>query len=97
MDVITAVLSRRLPPVSSIRLDVPDCISRMIQMMTQKIINDRYQSASGVKYDLIQIQKFLGDGDTDKLNEFEITTRDVSSFFVLPTAMIGRQNEYDKV
>jgi serine/threonine protein kinase len=97
MDIIQAVLGRRLPLVSSIRMDVPDVIGRIIQKMTAKTIGERYHSVSGLRYDLMEIRKLLGDGNSAALKHWQIATKDVSSFFVLPTFMIGRQQEHDDV
>ena len=41
MDTIRAVLGRRLPLISSIRLDIPDVIGRIVQKATAKAIGDR--------------------------------------------------------
>ncbi|KHJ34711.1 putative hsp90-like protein [Erysiphe necator] len=97
MDIIQAVLGRRLPLVSNIRLDIPDVIGRIIQKMTSKMIGDRYHSASGLKYDLVEVRRLLGIGDSLALKNWKIATRDVSSFFILPTIMIGRSKERDKI
>lgn len=97
MDIIQGVLGRRLPSVSSVRLDIPDVIGRIIQKMTAKIIGDRYHSASGLRYDLMEVRRLLGAGDSASLKHFKIASRDVSSFFILPTAMIGRTEEHDEV
>jgi hypothetical protein len=42
---------------------------------------------------LVKVQEFLGDGDWLALKEWRIGTKDVSSFFMLPAIMIGRQHE----
>ena len=97
MDVVQAVLSKRPMPVSSKRIDIPDVLSAIIQKMTVKQIDERYHSASGLKYDLVMVQKFLGDGDCDGLNDFKIATRDVSSYFNLPSQMVGREKEHDQI
>lgn len=93
MDIIQSVLGRRITPVSSKRMDVPDIISSIIQKMTQKQIDERYHSATGLKYDLLEVQRILEDGDGEALKNFKIGTRDISSFFVLPTAIFGRDEE----
>ena len=49
--------------------------------MTQKQIDERYHSVSGLKHDLMEIHKMLGTGDGEALKDFVIGTRDVSSFF----------------
>ncbi|KAI9811780.1 MAG: hypothetical protein M1827_005325 [Pycnora praestabilis] len=95
MDIIQCVLSRRIAPASSKRLDIPDILSAIIQKMTQKQIDDRYHSVSGLKYDLLELRRILGDGDGEALRNLKIGTRDVSSFFILPSNMFGRQKEHD--
>lgn len=97
MEVVQGVLSRRIAPVSSKRFDIPDVVSAIIQKMTMKQIDERYHSASGLKYDLITLQKILGDGDGEALKSFKIATRDVSSSFNLPTEMVGRKAEHDQI
>lgn len=97
IDIIQAVLGRRIPPVSSKRMDVPEVISSIIQKMTQKQIDERYHSTSGLKHDLVEIQRILGDGDGKALINFKIGLKDVSSFFVLPTNIFGRAPEREKI
>lgn len=97
MDIIQAVLGRRLPTVSSIRLDIPDVIGRIVQKMTAKTIGERYHSVSGLRYDLMEVRNLLGAGDSTALQNWVIATKDVSSFFILPTIMIGRTEEHDQV
>ena len=97
MDIIQAVLGKRLPSVSSMRMDIPDVIGRIIQKMTAKIIGDRYHSASGLRYDLTEVRRLLGVGDSASLKHWQIATKDVSSFFILPNVMMGRSREHDDV
>ncbi|KAL2263101.1 hypothetical protein VTK26DRAFT_8184 [Humicola hyalothermophila] len=93
LDIVQGVLGRRIPSVTAIRLDVPDVIGRIIQKCTAKNVADRYHSAGGLRYDLVAVQKMLGDGDSAALRDWPIGTRDVSSSFRLPTSMIGRDRE----
>jgi serine/threonine protein kinase len=97
MDIIQAVLGKRLPSVSSMRMDIPDVIGRIIQKMTAKSIGDRYHSASGLRYDLTEVRRLLGVGDSATLRHWHIATKDVSSFFILPNVMMGRTKEHDEV
>ncbi|KAI0837355.1 putative histidine kinase HHK1p [Hypoxylon sp. FL0890] len=94
LDIVQCVLSRRIPLVSNIRTDVPDVLGRIIQKCTSKNVSDRYHSASGLRHDLQTIQKFLGNGDWKALKEWHIASKDISSFFMLPTAMVGREKEH---
>lgn len=97
MDIIQGVLGRRLPLVSTVRMDIPDVISKIIQKMTAKNIGERYHSVSGLRYDLVEVRRLLGAGDSTALKNWRISTKDVSSFFILPAIMIGRSDEHDEV
>ncbi|KOS21703.1 Peroxide stress-activated histidine kinase mak2 [Escovopsis weberi] len=93
LDIVQGVLGRRIANVATIRIDVPDVIGRIIQKCTAKTVAERYHSVSGLRYDLAKVQEHLGNGDLAALKDFPIGTHDVSSFFMLPTAMIGRGDE----
>ena len=93
LEVVQSVLSRRIPLLSSRRLDIPECLSQVIAKMTQKKIDDRYHSTTGLKHDLVQIKKLLCDGNSEELESFEIGTKDISCFFTLPNFQIGRERE----
>jgi signal transduction histidine kinase/predicted ATPase/CheY-like chemotaxis protein/serine/threonine protein kinase len=93
LDIVQGVLGRRIPNVIAYRMDVPEVIGRIIQKCTSKNVNDRYHSASGLRSDLVQVQQFLTAGDHAALKDWQIASRDVSSFFILPTKMIGRDKE----
>ncbi|KAL9031107.1 MAG: hypothetical protein Q9196_000842 [Gyalolechia fulgens] len=97
MDIMQAVLGKRIPPISNLRLDVPDVLSSIIQRMTQKQIDDRYHSASGLKHDLVELKRLLGEGDAEGLVNFQIGSKDVSSSFVLPPLLLGRSQERRKI
>ena len=97
IDIIQGVLSRRIPSVASKRLDIPDAVSEIIQKMTRKQIDERYHSTSGLKYDFVELQRILMNGEGQSLQGFKIGTRDVSSFFVLPTALFGRTKQRDEI
>ena len=93
LDVIQAVLGQRLPLISSLRLDIPEVIGRIIQKATAKTVWDRYHSVGGLRYDLVEVRRLLGLGDVSQLQKWEIATKDVSPSFILPQAMMGRATE----
>ncbi|KAJ4303573.1 Chk1 protein kinase [Kalmusia sp. IMI 367209] len=93
LEVMQNVLSKRIPPVSSRRMDIPDILSSVIQRMTQKNIEERYHSTSGLKFDLIKIRELLSEGDSEGLINFRIGSKDISCFFNLPLKQIGRDKE----
>ncbi|KAI0536913.1 putative histidine kinase HHK1p [Xylaria digitata] len=97
LDIVQCVLNRRIPMVSNIRHDIPEAISRIIQKCTSKHIPDRYNSASGLRYDLQSVQKLLEVGDQEALKNWTVASKDVSSYFMLPTAMVGRDKEREEI
>lgn len=97
LDIVQGVLGRRIFNVSTVRLDVPDAIGRIVQKCTAKNVHDRYHSASGLRHDLIEVRKFLENGDLASLKDWQVASRDVSSFFMLPTDMIGREEPREQL
>ena len=97
LDIIHAVLNRRIPSVSSKRIDIPEIVSQIVQKMTQKQIDDRYNSISGLKYDLVEAERILGEGDTDAQSNFAIASKDPSSFFKIPSERFGRSQEFQQI
>ncbi|PHH60810.1 hypothetical protein CDD81_1161 [Ophiocordyceps australis] len=97
LDIVQGVLGRRIPNVSTVRMDIPDAVGRIVQKCTAKNVAERYHSASGLRHDLMRVQQLLADGDSCALKELTIGSKDVSSFFLLPTSMIGRHEEREKL
>ncbi|KAF2711786.1 hypothetical protein K504DRAFT_465522 [Pleomassaria siparia CBS 279.74] len=97
LDVMQNVLSKRIPPVSSKRMDIPGALSHVIQRMTQKNIEERYHSTSGVKFDLIRIRELLSEGDGESLKSFQVGSKDISCFFNLPVKQIGREIQHKAI
>jgi serine/threonine protein kinase len=97
MDIIQAVLGKRLPLVSNVRLDIPAVVGRIIQRATAKNVADRYHSVSGMRNDFVEVRKLLGTGDSAKLQDLKIATKDVSPSFILPELMVGRTSDHDTI
>lgn len=93
LEIMQSLLSRRVPTVDSVRPDVPHIISQVIQKMTHKKMDDRYQSSSGLKHDLVKIKELLSEGDATALESFQLGRKDVSCFFNLPNLQIGRDEQ----
>ena len=97
LDIVQGVLGRRIPIVSAVRLDVPEVLGRIIQKCTSKNVGDRYHSVKGLRHDLQKVQEFLVEGDLLALKEWQIASKDVSSFFMLPAIMVGRTQEREQI
>jgi hypothetical protein len=97
MDILQAVLGQRLPSVSNTRLDIPEVVGRIIQKATEKTISERYNSMSGLRHDLVEVRRLLSTGDSARLLNWEIATKDVSPYFILPKLVVGRAEEHDAI
>ena len=97
IDVVQAVLSRKIPLVTARRLDVPEVVAAAIEKMTRKQIDERYQSMSGLRFDFETVRSHLRSGNRAFLDSFKIGSHDVSSFFVLPNIVLGRQEQHDTI
>ena len=97
IEIVQKVLSGRIPHVSNHRMDVPKAISQIVAKMTARSMEERYQSVSGVRHDLVAVSRLLGEGDVSGLDTFKVASRDVSSFFILPGKTFGRQKERVKI
>jgi serine/threonine protein kinase len=97
LDIMQSVLSRRIPLAHTIRSDVPEALSAIIAKMTNRSMDDRYNSISGVKHDLQQLKKILVDADKEALAAFKVGTNDISSFFMLPCHLVGRVEQRDTI
>ncbi len=71
--------------------EVPEVISKLVMRLLEKRADDRYQSASGLLYDLEQAQAMLQ--QTGHLSDFELGTRDRHERFVIPQTLYGRRRE----
>ncbi|KAL9054190.1 MAG: hypothetical protein Q9162_004298 [Coniocarpon cinnabarinum] len=90
LQILQNIFSSKVPPITSRRLDVPDALSAVIEKMTAKNVDDRYNSITGLKLDILAIQQLLSDGDSAGLRDFTVGSRDVNSLFQLPCLQIGR-------
>ena len=79
------------PPLAEIRQDLPRSLSTIVSKLLEKAPEDRYQSALGIKHDLLSCQGHLQD-DSD---EFRPGQKDVSDRFEIPRKLYGRQKEVE--
>lgn len=89
MELVHCHLAREAVPVHHINKDVPGVLSAIIAKLMDKKAENRYQSASGLIYDLTHC---LG-----APLSFQIGTRDFSDDFQIPQKLYGRENEIKAV
>lgn len=64
LQIVNSILSRKMPAVHDIQLNIPEVISQIIEKMVCKTPDDRYMSMHGVKCDLEECLERLMTGDT---------------------------------
>ena len=77
------------PQLAEIRQDVPRSLSAVISKLLEKAPEDRYQSALGIKHDLLLCSGHLKDDPED----FRPGRQDVNDRFAIPRKLYGRQDE----
>lgn len=92
MEMVHAHLASQPPSISSHREGGPsEVIQQIINKLTAKNAEDRYQSARGLMADLNQCLKALN--QTGKIEDFELCQHDFSGVFQLPQKLYGREDE----
>jgi predicted ATPase/signal transduction histidine kinase/tRNA A-37 threonylcarbamoyl transferase component Bud32 len=84
------VARRPLPP-EAIRADVPPVLADIILRLLAKVPDERYQSASGLAYDLERCEQAWR--ETGRIAPFPLGERDVSDRFLIPQRLYGRSVE----
>jgi hypothetical protein len=92
-------------PVHEVRRDVPQVLSEVIDKLLAKNPDVRYQSAHGLKADLLECQRRLlaavssasEQSSSELISRFEIGLQDNFSGFTLPIALFGREKELDTI
>ncbi|KAG2173043.1 hypothetical protein INT44_007016 [Umbelopsis vinacea] len=95
LDILNGILSRSLTPIHELRPDVPAIITEIIEKMTAKSPDSRYNSAIGIREDLKECLRRLSAGTDsyEAIQTFPLGQCDVASIFTLPSILFGRQNE----
>ena len=91
MELVHCHLAKTPSPVCEVNSDVPPIVSNIVMKLLAKNASDRYQSAFGVKADLLSLQ--LQFAKTDHINFFQIAQNDFSGQFQIPQKLYGRENE----
>ncbi|KAJ8653535.1 hypothetical protein O0I10_010774 [Lichtheimia ornata] len=91
LKIVNSILSRKMPAVHDVQLNVPEVISRIIEKMTCKTPEERYMSMHGVKCDLEVCLHRLKTSDTKTIASFPLAQRDIASVFMIPRNVYGRQ------
>ncbi|BAY99400.1 two-component hybrid sensor and regulator [Tolypothrix tenuis PCC 7101] len=91
MEMVHAHLAKQPLSICDFNSDLPIMLSEIIHKLMSKNAEDRYQSALGLKHDLLRCQEeYLIAG---KLAWFELGEWDISDRFLIPEKLYGREPE----
>ncbi|HEX3019970.1 MAG TPA: AAA family ATPase, partial [Chitinispirillaceae bacterium] len=75
--------------------EIPSTISDIIMKLLSKNAEDRYQTASGLKYDLEYcLENFYS---RERILNFQIAQKDLSNSFEIPQKLYGREEDIGKL
>ncbi|EIN13359.1 histidine kinase [Punctularia strigosozonata HHB-11173 SS5] len=104
VELLHAVVQKRPMPVHEVRRDLPQVLAVIVGKLLAKCPEQRYQSACGLKEDLLECQRRLlaavsagseHQHAVELIAPFEIAQRERYIAFTLPTALIGRDKELE--
>ncbi|KAJ7102419.1 dual-domain HisK/Mak2 protein kinase [Mycena belliarum] len=104
LELLHSIVQKRPMPVHEVRRDVPQVLASIVDKLLVKSPDMRYQSAQGLKADLLECQRRLlatvsstAEESYELIPPFEITTHDQFTEFTIPLTLFGRERELDVV
>lgn len=91
MELIHCHIAKQPIPLSELSAGIPKAISDIVQKLMAKNAEDRYQSAYGIKADLVECLSQLH--SKGKIDNFILANHDVSGRFQIPQKLYGREEE----
>ncbi|WP_437589907.1 AAA family ATPase [Sorangium sp. So ce1000] len=95
VDILYSHIARQPAPPHERRGDVPQTVSEIVMKLLAKTPEDRYQSAHGVKADLVECLRSLD--QTGHVRPFPIGQSDRSHELRVPQKLYGRDAERDRL
>ncbi|KAF6766466.1 dual-domain HisK/Mak2 protein kinase [Ephemerocybe angulata] len=104
LELLHAIVQKRPMPVHEVRRDVPQVLANIIDKLLAKNPDNRYQSAHGLKTDLLECQRrllavvsALSGEPQELIPPFEIALEDRFMEFTIPIALFGREKELELI
>jgi predicted ATPase/signal transduction histidine kinase len=91
MELVHAHIAKLPIPAHHLNLELPLQLSQIVTKLLAKNAEDRYQSAHGLKYDLLQCQQEWE--KTGSIEAFELGNRDYGNQLQIPQKLYGREAE----
>ena len=93
MELIHAHIAKTANSPDKENSEIPKVLSEIVMKLMRKTVEERYQSALGLKSDLALVLNQLN--ENGKVGDFEIGQNDISDRFQIPQRLYGRENEID--
>ena len=93
MELVHCHIARKAAPPSNIKPEIPRIVSDIVLKLMAKTAEDRYQSTSGLKYDLEQCLNHLKAHSL--IPVFTLGQKDAYTKFKVPERLYGREREID--
>ncbi|TBU58822.1 histidine kinase [Dichomitus squalens] len=104
LELLHAVVQKRPMPVHEVRRDIPQVLAMIIEKLLSKSPDARYQSAYGLKQDLLECQRRLlaavalsSDEPAELIPYFDIAMQDRCLEFTMPSPLFGRDKELETI
>ncbi|KAJ7226000.1 dual-domain HisK/Mak2 protein kinase [Mycena pura] len=104
LELLHSIVQKRPMPVHEVRRDVPQVLASIVDKLLVKSPDMRYQSALGLKADLLECQRRLlatvsstSEESSELIPSFEIATHDQFIDFTIPLTLFGREKELEIV
>ena len=91
MELVHSHITKYPPSVSSINPEIPQQLSDIVAKLMAKNADERYQSASGLKYDLELCQQYWT--TQASIPNFVLGKQDLCERFIIPEKLYGREKE----
>ncbi|HSD28887.1 MAG TPA: AAA family ATPase, partial [Vicinamibacteria bacterium] len=91
LELMHAHIAKTPAPVAEVRPEVPETLSRIVSKLLEKTAEARYQTAEGLRADLEVCAREWSARRT--ITPFPLGARDVSSRFLVPQRLYGRDQE----
>jgi len=95
LELYHAIIAKEAVRPSKLNSSIPDVISEIIMKLLQKNAEDRYQSASGIAYDIEKCINMLK--SDNKIDTFELAQNDNVTQLNIPQKLFGRENEVNEL
>ncbi|MEM7713742.1 MAG: AAA family ATPase [Cyanobacteria bacterium P01_A01_bin.68] len=95
MEIVHFHIAKQAAKPSTLNSHIPSILDQIIAKLIAKNAEDRYQSASGLKYDL---EKCLQQWEaTNNIVAFDLCSKDISQNFNIPEKLYGREAEVQRL